>query len=215
MDAIRAVLARRSVRGGPDGGAISKDDLRLVVKCGLAAPSSKNAQPWRFHVISSSAILAELADVMAAADGFESFVPLNPETGTKRPDWESTVVESADALRSASAGIFIENLGTFSSGRGAVATTPGDVMDDALIGYSLEILGLGAAVQNMWIAATSLGLSGAFMGDVLVVEPHVKSRLGIEGDLVGVLTLSHVSPCTDNLRPRSLDVRDEAHVRWH
>jgi hypothetical protein len=141
---------------------------------------------------------------MVAADGGESFVPLDPTTGDKRDDWESTVLESAATLQSVPCAIFVENLGMFSRSRRVVAAVAPDLLEDALIGYSLEMLGLGAAIENMWIAATSIGLSGSFIGDVLVAEEAVKRRLGISRDLVGVLAL----------RPQPEVVPGLVEVRW-
>ncbi|ORX17356.1 hypothetical protein AWC27_17985 [Mycobacterium szulgai] len=51
------------------------------------------------------------------------------------------------------------------------------------------MLGIGAAVENMWLAANALGLGAVFMADVLVAEDAIKRKLGIGGDLVGVLSL--------------------------
>lgn len=193
MDAVEAILARRSVRTG-EGGAICDVLVDLVVRCGSAAPSSKNAQPWHFHVVTDRDLLAAIADDMLAAEGVDRFVPLDPATGSKRDDWESTVAESAATLRSASVGIFIENTGAFSRSRRVVAEVPRHLLEDALIGYALEMVGHGAAIENMWIAATSLGLSASFIGDVLVAEDAVKRCLNVPRDLVGVLALRPGSP---------------------
>jgi nitroreductase len=80
-----------------------------------------------------------------------------------------------------------------------------------MVGYELELAGLGAAVQNMWLAALDLGLSAVFMGDVAVAERAIAARLGIEGDLLGALALGYAS--TDQRRPRDLELDPEL-VRW-
>lgn len=194
MDAIEAILARRSERADVEGGAVDDELVAVILRCGAAAPSSKSARPWRFHVVRDRPALARIADAMLGAEGIEQFVPLDPSTGRKRERWESTVVESSATLRAAAVGIFVENLGEFSGSRRAVAAVPRDLLQDALIGYSLELLGLGAAIENMWVATTALGLSASFMGDVLVAEETVKHQLGLDGDLVGVLALRSGSP---------------------
>jgi nitroreductase len=196
MDAIDAIFARHSVRSGQTRAAISEDTLKVILRCGDAAPSSKNARPWRFHTVTDKSVLATVANEMVVAEGSATFVPLDPSTGKKRDEWQSTVAESAATLRSASAGIFVENTGSFSKSRKIVAQVSPDLLEDALIGYALELIGHGAAVENMWIAATSLGLFASFMGDVLVTERSVARLLGLTGDLVGVLALrtSETSP---------------------
>ena len=199
MDAIEAMLGRRSIRSDFESPLIDDELIDTVLRCGAAAPSSKGAKPWRFHVIRDRAALASIADAMVGADGIEQFVPLDPLTHRKRETWESTVVESADTLRSAAVGIFVENLGEFSRSRRAVADVPRELLEDALLGYSLELLGIGAAIENLWIAATAVGLSAVFMGDVLVAEATVTELLGFSGDLVGVFALRAGAPPAGNV----------------
>lgn len=65
--------------------------------------------------------------------------------------------------------------------------------------YTFEVIGIGACIQNMVLASQSLGVQGAFMGDPLIAEDFIRNRLGIEGDLVGVLALGFSS---EHLEPR-------------
>lgn len=213
MDAIDAIMLRRSQRALFGPATLNRADLELVLKCGLAGPSSKNARPWRFHVLDPGPTLVGIAAAMETAEGAATFVPLDPSTEQKRPDWTSTVLESAEVLRNASVAIFVENLGSFGTSRSTVARTSEAVREDAILGLTLEVLGIGAAVQNMWIAATALGLEGAFIGDVLVAEVHVRAALRAAGDIVGVLVLG---PSKKAIRktPRPAVIESE-HVVWH
>ncbi len=186
------ICGRRSVRGGFSDRSVDEDLVRLIVYCGCCAPSSKNAQPWRIHVVQAREVLRSVASAVEEANAeLESFVPLDPITGVPHDEWETTVLESAQVLREVPLGLFIENRGEFSYSRRAVA----DAADvgAVLMTYSLEVLGLGALIQNMWLAAEAQGLSGVFMGDILVAEPHIRETLGMTGDLVGVLALGYSS----------------------
>src|ERR1700730_12810949 len=113
---IAAMLARRSIREGFDGQPIPGPVLREVVRCGLAAPSSKNAQPWRMHVVTDRATLGALADAVDHAVGVDEYAPHDPAPGRPLPAYVSTVRESAQVLREVAAAIFIENRGLFSNG---------------------------------------------------------------------------------------------------
>lgn len=193
---IDLMLARRSVREGFATSSIPVDQLQAIVACGLAAPSSKNAQPWRFHVVQHRAVLVDLADAARSAEDADTYVPYDPSTGAPHPQYQSSVAESADVLAGASAAIFIENRGVFSGGRGALVNAPRDALASSITGYGFELIGLGAAIENMWLAANSLGIGATFMGDVVIVEQAIKRVVSVNGDVVGVLALGHLRPDT-------------------
>ena len=211
---IDTILRRRSVREGFRRDPIPALILEEVLRCGLAAPSSKNARPWTLHVVSDTATLDRLATAVATAEGADTYVPRDPATGIPRADWPSTVVESAEVLRSASAAIFVENRGAFSDGRRTLTTTTGDRLAGSLVGYTFEVLGIGAAIQNMWLAANSLGVVGTYLGDVVIAEPIIAAELGIALDLVGVLVLAY-SDAPAKPERVIYDLDDEERVVWH
>lgn len=189
---VEAILGRHSVREGFSASPVPIDVLEDILRCGMAAPSSKNARPWRFHVVDDRHLLDDIAAMVETADGIDTYVPCDPHTGRPRPEWSSTVIESATVLRSVPVAVFVENLGVFSRGRDALVSATSDALAGSIIGYTLEVIGLGAAVQSMWIAAVSHGLSGVFMGDVLIAERQIQKRLKVAHDLVGVLALGYV-----------------------
>lgn len=189
---VEAILARQSVRSGYIERPIPPATLETILACGLRAPSSKGAAPWRFHVVVAREQLSAIADLVLAAPGRDAYVPADPRTGLPRTsDYASTVAESAEILRSVSAAIFIENRGKFSVSRREVARASDESRENVLLGFGLEAIGLGAAVENMWIAAVSFGLAGVFMGDVLIAEERIRNLLACEGDLAGALALGY------------------------
>jgi nitroreductase len=211
MDAVEAILSRRSVREGFRPTPIDTEILEMILRCGLSAPSSKNARPWRFHVVASHRLLGELADAVARADDKGSYIPCDPETGVPWAQLRSTVDESAAVLRAAPAAIFVENLGRFSRSRDALLKATPQALARSLTGYGLELIGVGAAVQNMWIAATAHGLTGVFMGDVLIAERTIQKKLMMLGDLMGVLVLGFSSVGKD---PNVRVPLDGTKVQW-
>ncbi len=61
MDLFTCIKTRRSVRRFQDK-PIPKEELEHIVKAGIWAPSSMNRQPWRFAVVSGSAVRKKLTD---------------------------------------------------------------------------------------------------------------------------------------------------------
>ncbi|MFY9821800.1 MAG: nitroreductase family protein [Thermoanaerobaculia bacterium] len=208
-----AIMSRRSVREGFSRTAIPRDVLEDIVRCGLAAPSSKNARPWRFHVVTNSSLLKELADMVERADCIDSYVPSDPATGAPRAGFSSSVMESAAALRNAPVAVFIENTGEFSSGRETLLAATSEALAGSIVGYTLEVIGVGAAVENMWLAAVGHGVAGVFMGDILVAERAIRQRLEINCDLIGVLVLGYIERSADHRVRHRIEVCKEK-VRW-
>lgn len=205
---VRAIRERRSVRDGFTEEPISRDLIEEIVTSGLSAPSSKNAQPWRIHVVTQRDRLDRIAAAVRNAKHADDYAPLDPATGRPR-EWNSTVSKSAEVLGEAGIGLFVENTGRFSSGRKTVAEADHEYREDALVGYSFELIGLGAMIQNMWLTAHVRGLRGVFMGDVLVAEPEIRELLDLRGDLAGVLALGY---STGDPVPKKLE---PDRVRWH
>ena len=191
-DVVRAILARRSVREGYDRErSVDRKLLELIVACGQAAPSSKNARPWRLHVVTTRSLLDGLAGAMEGDDDVDAYVPHDPRTGRPHEHWPSTVLESAAVLRAVPAAVFIENRGVFSGGRQTLGGATSIALQGSLAGYAFECVGIGTAIENMWLCAVSLGLSAAFMGDAVIAEQRVRRELQMSGDLMGVLALGY------------------------
>lgn len=211
---LDAILNRHSTRGDFTERPVEPPVLEQIVRCGLAAPSSKNARPWRLHVVSDRGILSALADLIDSAEGIDTYVPHDPRTGKPHPEWVSTVRESAEILRHVTAGIFVENCGTFSKGRHTLAAASHDNLVGSLVGYTFELVGIGAAIENMWIGAQTLGVCATFLGDVVIAEGGIRDRLSIDGDLIGVLALGY----SDAIAPvprRSPNTLHDERVVWH
>ena len=182
----RTIARRRSVRTGYNGEPVDRSVIDALVDAALAAPSSKNAQPWRLHVVEDRPLLAAIADAADRSPEVECYVPVDAAVGQPNRDWRSTVNESSQVLRDASLAIFVENRCEFSSGRKAIFQASAEIRSAALIGYSLELLGIGAAIQNMWLVATAYGMQAVFMGDLLIVEDLISAELGFDGELIGI-----------------------------
>src|SRR5882724_10716090 len=70
---VDTILRRHSVREGFSRAPIPIEVLEDIIRCGLAAPSSKNARPWRFHVVMDPLLCEELAGAVESAEGIDSY----------------------------------------------------------------------------------------------------------------------------------------------
>lgn len=214
-EVVDAILARRSVRQGYSDAPVAREVLDAIVACGLAAPSSKNARPWRLHVLSSRDQLGAIADAAESADDADTYVPPDPLTGEPSPRFESTVRESAAVLRRVPCAIALENRGVYIRDTAWLASRPPEQLVRTLTAYGLEVLGLGTALENMWLGANSLGLGAAFLGDLAIANNAAKRVLGLEGDLIGVLALGYAVGRPLPPRQPPSETQTDSPVVWH
>ncbi|MDR0417440.1 MAG: nitroreductase family protein [Propionibacteriaceae bacterium] len=187
-DVVTAVKRRRTVRAGFRAVAADAETIRQVIEAGLLAPSAKNSQPWRLHVVSDQSLLERLAALVRAGGQLDEYVPHDPRTG-KPHSYKSTVEGSAAILESVSFAVLVENVGPFSGGPEVIRAASPEALASSLFGYGEEWFGIGACVQNMWLTAVSLGLAAAFLADVAIAEAEWRAVLGFEGELVGALAV--------------------------
>lgn len=63
LDALTAIRNRKSVRNFT-GTAVTKEQLEILIKAAMAAPSAVNCQPWEFIVVTERKILDALGDAL-------------------------------------------------------------------------------------------------------------------------------------------------------
>ncbi len=212
IDVAEAILQRRSVRAGFSDRPIPRGTLDAVCRCGLAAPSAKGARPWRLHVVASRRLLDDIAGAMETSPGIDEYAPSDPATGEPKSGLVSTVLASAEILRGVPAAVFIETAGTLGHARRALLAATPEGREASLIGYTFEVMGLGAAMENMWLAAEAFGLSAVYLGDVIIAERFLEQHLLVSGELAGALALGFSEHRGPQKQSRHLD---EECVVWH
>ncbi|THB65028.1 MAG: nitroreductase family protein [Desulfovibrio sp.] len=60
MDIFEAIHTRRSIRSYTDG-AVSQEQIDVLLQAAMTAPSAGNAQPWHFIVVQDRAMLDRLS----------------------------------------------------------------------------------------------------------------------------------------------------------
>jgi len=92
MDALKAIMTRRSVRKFDVKKPISKDVVEKILHAGMSAPSAVNQQPWHFLVIDERALLDKLATVhphaaMCLQASLAIILCVDESMGPYRPFW--------------------------------------------------------------------------------------------------------------------------------
>ena len=179
MDAIRA---RRSIRKFTDE-PVPEDDVREILHAATLAPSGKNRQPWRFVVVQGEQ-RDEMVQVMQA--GIEKLKGQGLETGSS--EWTAKVMAQAPVT------IFI-----FDPYQANEADWERDFVD--FLGDTVDIQSIGAAIQNMLLAAVDKGLGTLWICDVFYAYPELCNWLDEDHLMVAAVSVGY--PDEDpNPRPR-------------
>lgn len=171
MDTFQAIAARRSNRKfKPD--PIPQETLEKILHAGTLAPSGKNKQPWKFYVVQGDGrveMASEMKKGMARLEG------MGVNTGSAR--------YSLEVMKQAPVTVFIFN-----------PTSKHPLLErDTLETYSdvVDIQSVGAAIQNMCLAAVDLGLGSLWICDVFFGYEELCAWLGEEGQMIAALSLGY------------------------
>ncbi len=171
MDVLDAIRERRSIRNYKEN-AIPDDVLAQILDAGRLAPSGKNAQPWRFVVVQGDK-RAEMVQVMRAG------IAARKEEGipTGSSEWTAKVMAQAPVT------VFVFNANA------DVLAMPGDLGD--MFSCLVDVQSIGAAIQNMLLAATELGVGSLWICDVFYACEELTEWLGECQQMVAAVALGY------------------------
>ncbi len=181
MDAFEAINGRRSIRRFSDR-PVPREMIETILQAGIEAPSAKNAQPWRFVVVENEAKTGMVDAMRAGIEAFDGDPAM-----TKWPQITMRVMRAAPAT------IFVLN--PFSRGM----TPPEDLM--GMVGTLALTQSVGAAVQNMCLAAHALGLGTLWICDIFFAYKELGAWLSTDEQIVCALSVGYANEAPDR-RPR-------------
>lgn len=188
MDIIQAIQQRRSIREFTKK-RIPANVLKTILECGLQAPSSKNSNPW-FFVVTKGKTKNQIATwIEENAKSRLVRGPTDARTGKMAEGAFDSTAESVTTIRSAFAYIIVFNRGPLSGGKDEVINNPRG--GRSLYTYMGEIIGIGASVQNILLAAKSFGLGAVYMADSYPARDAVQKALNTKAEMVGSIAVGY------------------------
>ncbi len=174
---IHAVTARRSIR------KYRSDEVPLpyieeILKAGTLAPSSKNRQPWRFTVVQGKA-KKEMLSAMERGLNRERKNPLLPGSVKllKGAEYTLSIMKQAPVI------IFVVNRNGTDIRK--------DLDTEERIYEICNAQSIGAAIENMTLTATELGLGSLWICDTYFAYEELTEWLGTEGALYAALAVGY------------------------
>ncbi|MCX6062646.1 MAG: nitroreductase family protein, partial [Caldiserica bacterium] len=169
----------------------TEEMVSAVLAAAILAPSGKNRQPWRFVVVADAEKRAQMIRVMR--EGIADTKARGMETGS--------AIMTARVMQHAPVTIFVFNP------EGVHPWTSHSVGQSFL--EMVDTQSIGAAIQNMLLAAQDLGLGTLWMCDVWSAYRQLSAWLGETGQLVAAVALGYPDeqPAARPRRPLSEVVR--------
>lgn len=183
MQTLEAITQRRSIRKFKDT-PVTDEQIRAILHAATLAPSGKNAQPWRFVVVRGEK-RAEMAATMRA--GMDNLKALGVNLGSS--PWTVQIMEHAPVT------IFVFN-NDMSLESGEKPLTAQDMVFN-----SVAVQSIGAAIQNLLLAAYDMGLGTLWICDVFFAYPELCTWLGETHQMIAAISVGYPDE-TPSPRPR-------------
>jgi nitroreductase len=190
MNTLETIAARRSIRRfKPD--PIPENVLRTILTAGMQAPSGKNRQPWKFIVVQGEQRVEMMRHMRQGIDHFKQ-----RGEGTGSAEWTAGVMDQAPVT------VFVFNPHGLHPWQ---KHTIDDNFDDLV-----NVQSVGAAIQNMILAAQDLGLGSLWICDVFYAEEELLPWLGEDCQLVAAVSFGYPDESPEARKRKPFDEV----VRW-
>ena len=190
MDTLEAIASRRSIRTFRDE-PIPDEALEAILTAATQAPSGKNRQPWRFVVVQRDK-RAEMVRVMR--EGIAKARSRGENIGSSEL--------TANVMEKAAATVFVFN--PYGMHPWLARSIEQQFQD------LVNIQSIGAAIQNMALAAQAMGIGSLWICDVFEAYEELRTWMGEEGQMVAAISLGYAD---ESPGPRPRKSVDEV-TRW-
>lgn len=180
MTVSEAISKRRSIRRFRER-VIPMEDVEAIISAGILAPSAKNRQPWRFIVVSGEEKAGMLDAMRRGLDKERANEGLFPGA-SEFVHWAD---HTARIMAMAPVTVFVMNADE--SALWIDGTFPQKIWDIA------NIQSIGAAIENMILAATERGIGSLWICDIFFAYRELVEWLGEEGQMVAAVSFGYAA----------------------
>lgn len=175
MELYDGIMTTRAIRRFTDE-PVSDDEVMACLRAAQQAPSGGNIQPWQFVVVTESSAKALVADIYRRAYGRYEPVMIAATPPARTPDgqrsWERSVAASRYlAEHLADAPVVIVVL------MPDISMTLSD--DDGPLDVGTPYASVYPAVQNLLLAARSMGIGGTLTTVHRILQDELRAALSI------------------------------------
>ena len=189
-ETLRSIHRRHSVRMFTEQ-LVSDEDLGMILDAANRAPSAHNQQSWRFIILRGEK-KQELAELVSGRAG-----------DFPRPS--SILLRMASrSIISAPVVVAVANTGELIRHGSELFQVDKEAARDFF--RTMEIQSSAAAVENLLLAATSLGIGSVWLGILFLMKQDVFNFLGEPaGEFMAVVPLGYAAKTTEGPKKRPLE----------
>lgn len=190
-EVIKTINYRRSVRSFTDQ-PVKEEDIQIILNAANKAPSAHNQQSWKFIIIKGKKK--------------EQLVELVSQKAAAFPKATSVLLRLASrSIACAPVVIAIANTGELIEHGTKLFQIDRDRAYDFF--RTMEIQSSAAAVENLLLAVTSLGLGAVWLGILFVVKDEVLNLLEEpKGEFMAVIPIGYPSKSSLGPNKKHLDM---------
>jgi Nitroreductase len=180
-ETLRTINNRHSIRSFTDA-PVADQDIQTIVEAANKAPSAHNQQSWHFIIVKG--------------EKKKQLVDLVNGKATEFPKSTSVLLRMASrSIASAPIVIAVANTGELIDHGTKLFGVDFEVAYDFF--RTMEIQSSAAAVQNLLLAATSLGLATVWLGILFLIKDDVLALLGEpSGEFMAVIPVGYPAKAT-------------------
>ena len=186
MANVNDIYTRRSTREFTDK-KIDPKKIEKIIEAGLRAPSSKNTQPW-YMIVLNGKKKDKICDFVTKEDFCINTIPKSLKEKLKNQRVLDTVKASVKIARSADFLILIFNRSPLGVNRKKIYKKTDF---ESHYHHEMDIVGIGACMQNMLLASHFLGLGAVVLADIYTAEKEIKEFLRIDYDFIVSIALGY------------------------
>lgn len=175
---IAAIENRRSIRKYKDD-PVPIEMINQVIQAGILAPSGKNKQPWKFIVVCGKEKENMLKAFQDGIDREKSGHALLPGSNDGLADAQNTL----NIMKQAPAAIMVLNT--------EFGCAFYDIRNENQVTEIVDIQSIGAAIENMLLAAKDLGLGTLWVANIFFAYPELCKWLHTDKQLVAAIAIGY------------------------
>jgi nitroreductase len=177
MNVEKAISSRRSIRKFSRK-EISSGCMRRIIQAGIDAPSAKNRQPWKFTVVSGR---QKNEMIQCLRKGIER----EGKTHEVLPGCVQYIAgakQTVDCMEQAPVTVFIEN---------RLNKKQTSFTEEEKFFETANVQSVGAAIQNMLLAAQSMGIGSLWICDIYFAYSEICAWLETDNQVIAAVSFGY------------------------